>query len=258
MTLSPPFEAELLDNEDPPIGQELIRVRYDDGHTEDLRLHDYGRVYEIPGLYERIVQDRLGCRSPQRLARTLADAVDALGWDRKQVRVLDLAAGNGVSGEALRSQGLTPVLGTDLAPAARTAALRDRPDVYGLYLTLDLLHLTAAEQDTIRALRANAISCVAPVGTASQQQQLPPEALVAAARLLSDDALVVYMHDPRFGDDDEVTAQLWRSELGSQTSADLLSRSRYLHRYTVTGRPYEMDEVVWRLTRETEPAAKTQ
>lgn len=148
----PAYRAELVDRKDPEIGQELIRVTYEDGRAEELRLHDYERVYEIPGLYEQIVQDRLACRSPRRLARTLANAADALGYDRKHLRVLDLAAGNGVSGEALRNEGLTPVLGTDLVPEARAAALRDRPDVYERYLTLDLLSLTPADQETIRGL----------------------------------------------------------------------------------------------------------
>lgn len=248
----PGYTAELVDVSDPKVGQELIRVAYEDGRTEELRLHEYARVYAIPGLYEWIVQDRLGCRSPQELAAMLAGAVDALGWVRGQVRVLDLAAGNGVSGEALRDHGLTPVLGTDIVPEARQAALRDRPGVYDTYLTLDLLALSPARREQIAALHANALACVAPVGTASQQ--LPPPALAAVAELLADDALVVYMHDPLFGDEDEVTERLW----GPDTRAELLARRRYLHRQTVTGRPYEMDGVVWRLRRSAQAPAQAQ
>ena len=44
----------------------------------------------------------------------LARAADSLGWERDAVRVLDIAAGNGVSGEALAAAGLRPVLGTDI------------------------------------------------------------------------------------------------------------------------------------------------
>ena len=57
----------------------------------------------------------------------LADAVDRLGWDRETVRVIDLAAGNGISGQALAAHGLHPVLGTDIVPEARAAALRTVP-----------------------------------------------------------------------------------------------------------------------------------
>jgi hypothetical protein len=241
------YTAELVEQADPEIGQELIRVRHDDGRVEELRLHDYERLYALPGAYEQIVQDRLGCRSPATLAGMLADAADELGWARADVRVLDIAAGNGVSGEALAAEGLRPVLGTDIVPAAREAALRDRPGVYGGYLTLDLLKLTADDRAALAALAANALSCVAPVG--EHRSELPPAALIAGAGLLAPEALVVYMHDPHRGVPDAVTAELWREGLGSGTRADLLARRRYVHRRTVNGAPFEMDGVVWRLRR---------
>ncbi len=76
------FTAELAEQADPEIGHEVIRVRHDDGRTEELRLHDYERLYALPGVYEQIVQERLGCRSPVELAGMLAHAAGALGWDR--------------------------------------------------------------------------------------------------------------------------------------------------------------------------------
>jgi hypothetical protein len=237
------FSAELAVQADPDIGQEVIRVRHDDGRVEELRLHDYDRLYALPGVYEQIVHDRLGCRSPAELAAMLAHAADAVGWDRADVRVLDIAAGNGVSGEALAAAGLHPVLGTDIVPSARTAALRDRPCLYDDYLTLDLLNLTEAERASLTALGANALSCVAPVGM--HGSELPPEALVTAAGLLASDALVVYMHDPHRGVPDAITAEVW----AAGTDAQELDRRRYLHRYTVNGAPFEMVGVAWRLRR---------
>jgi hypothetical protein len=212
--------------------------------VEELRLHNYDRLYALPGVYEQIVHGRLGCRSPAELARMLAQAVDSLGWQRAQVRVLDIAAGNGVSGEALAEAGLHPVLGTDIVPSAREAALRDRPALYDEYLTLDLLRLSEAERTGVTGLQANALSCVAPVG--EHGSELPPPALVAAAGLLVPDALVVYMHDPHRGVSDAVTPELWRA---SGIEAHELLRRRYVHRYTVNGVPFEMDGVVWRLRR---------
>jgi hypothetical protein len=244
---SPGFTAELPAQDEPEIGQELIVVRLDDGTVEELRLHDYQRLYSFPGLYEQIVHGRLGCRSPQEIAAMLALAIDELGWDPNLVRVLDLAAGNGVSGEALAAQGLRPVLGLDIVPAAREAALRDRPHLYEKYMTVDLLALSPAERDTIRALGANAVSCVAPVG--EHPQQLPPPALAAAVGLMAPDVLVAFMHDPSFGTPDRVTPELWVEELGPGTRAELVGRRRYVHRYTVGGEPIEMDGVVWRVQR---------
>jgi hypothetical protein len=247
MSPAPAFTAELPDQEDPEIGHELIRVRFSDGRVRELRLHDYEAVYSLPGLYETIVHDRLRCRSPAQIASMLAAAVDRAGWDRGHVRVLDVAAGNGVSGEALDAEGLAPVLGTDIVPAARAAALRDRPGLYDDYLTLDLLALTAGEERDVRRWACNALSCVAPVGEHSQQ--LPPEALAAAVELLETDALVAYMHDPSFGTRDAVTVTFWGRRLGSGVRAELLERRRYVHRYTVNGLPFPMDGVVWRIVR---------
>ena len=82
-------------------------MRHDDGRVEELRLHDYERLYSLPGVYEQIVQERLGCRSPQEIAvdagarRSIGSAGIA-----PRSRVIDLAAGNGVSGEALAAEGL--------------------------------------------------------------------------------------------------------------------------------------------------------
>jgi hypothetical protein len=174
----------------------------------------------------------------------LAAAVDALGWERAAVRVLDVAAGNGVSGEALAAEGLVPVLGTDIVPAARTAALRDRPGLYGEYLTLDLLDLDDGRREAVRGLRASALCCVAPVG--NHPSQLAPRALVAAAELLEPDALVAYMHDHGVDPVDALSVELW----GGAVRAHELERRRYLHRRTVTGEPYEMTGVVWRLRRD--------
>ncbi len=241
------FSAELADQADPEIGQEVIRVRHDDGRVEELRLHDYERLYALPGVYEQIVHDRLGCRSPAELAALLARAADDVGWPRAQVRVLDIAAGNGVSGEALAAAGLRPVVGTDIVSAAREAALRDRPGLYDSYLILDLLRLTDAERTSVSAHRANALSCVAPVG--DQASELPGAALVAAAGLLAPDALVVYLHDPHRSSPDVVTPDLWAAGLGERIDARELTRRRYVHRYTVNGAPVEMDGVVWRIRR---------
>ena len=241
------FIAELAEQADPEVGHEVIHVRHPDGRVEEVRLHDYERLYALPGVYEQIVQGRLGCRSPAELAGMLGHAVDALGWARADMRVLDIAAGNGVSGEALAAAGLHPVLGTDIVPAARAAALRDRPGLYDQYLTLDLLALSDARRVAVTALHANALSCVAPVG--EHGSELPPTALVAAAGLLAPDALVVYMHDPGRGVPDAVTAEVWTAGLGAGTDAQELERRRYVHRHTVNGAPFEMDGVVWRLRR---------
>jgi predicted TPR repeat methyltransferase len=104
------------------------------GTRRTLRIHDYDDVYAVAGLYEHVVQDRLGCTSPATLAGSLAARVTTAGQRLPGVRCLDVGAGNGVSGAALRDAGLTPVVGLDLSPVARQATERDRPGLYAEYV----------------------------------------------------------------------------------------------------------------------------
>ena len=197
-------------------------MRHADGRTERLRLHDYARIYAVPGLYEAIVQDRLGCRTPDRMARMLAAAAPEAGLAPGDVRVLDAGAGTGVSGAALAAHGLRPVAGLDLLPAARDAALRDRPGLYGVYLAADLTALTPDEAAAVRAARPNALACVGSVGG----DHLPAAAVAAGLALLEPPRLLAYAFDVALGED----------PLGPLLAgARELRRERALHRRTVTG-----------------------
>lgn len=55
---------------------------------------------------------------------------------------LDVGAGNGIVGQELRIQlkgRIRYLVGTDIIPEARKAAVRDRPEVYDQYIVADLL-----------------------------------------------------------------------------------------------------------------------
>ena len=132
------------------------------------------------------------------------------------------APGNGVSGDALAAAGLDPVVGLDLEPAARDAALRDRPGRYGAYLVADLAALAPAEEAAIRAAAPQALACVGSVGGG----HLPPAAVVAGLELLEPPALLAYAFDVGRGPDP------LRELLAAVPE---LARERYVHRRTVTG-----------------------
>ena len=216
---------------------EWIEVAFPDGRTQALRLHDYEDVYAVPGLYEEVVQHRLGCRTPAWMAGMLSSAAAGLGWAPADVRVLDAGAGNGLSGEALAAAGLRPVLGLDILPAARAAALRDRPDVYGDYLVADLCALSPEQERTIRAAAPNALACVGSVGG----DHLAPGAVRAALELLTPHALVAYGYDvERFEDPLAALLAPHGRELG---------RERRLHRRTVTGGERHWEAAVFELDR---------
>jgi hypothetical protein len=124
---------------------ERLTVSFDDGRREQMRLHEYDRVYAVPGLYEEVVQRQLECASPTVLASSLVEQVKAHGGDPADLRVLDIGAGNGVVGEELRRHGVTgTIVGMDAAAGARPAAERDRPGLYSEFLVGDLSELPLA------------------------------------------------------------------------------------------------------------------
>jgi hypothetical protein len=131
------YEVELETDRGRDQTQESLVVRYADGSTERLRLHDYERVYAIAGLYEEVVQRRLQCASPRTLADLLLRSAADAGVEAHELGCFDLGAGNGVVAEELRARGVGAIVGSDNIASARDAALRDRPGLYADYLVGD-------------------------------------------------------------------------------------------------------------------------
>src|SRR3954453_515179 len=103
------------------------------GKTRRLRFHDYSDIYSIPGLYERLIYERLGCQSPRVIAGLLRAELDSRGQDPSGLRVFDLGAGNGIVAEELADVGVEHFVGVDIIPEAAEAAERDRPGLYQEY-----------------------------------------------------------------------------------------------------------------------------
>jgi len=130
--------------------QEEFVLHHADGTDERIVLHDYARVYSVPGLYEEVVQHRLECASPATVAAALVEAAEGEGRSADGLRAFDLGAGNGVVGEELRRRGVTVVAGADGVAEAREAAHRDRPGLYDHYLVgerLDVDEVTRLVRD---------------------------------------------------------------------------------------------------------------
>lgn len=136
--------------------EEALVLKFEDGREEHMRLHEYSRVYDIPGLYEEVVQKRLECASPKTLADALVQETTKAGVPPSDLRVLDLGAGNGVVGDELRGHGVEVLIGQDNIEEARTAAFRDRPGLYGEYLVGDLQTLPAID-DLTESMQLNCL-----------------------------------------------------------------------------------------------------
>ncbi len=155
--------------------REWVSVQNGEG-WKTLRLHDYERIYRTPGLYEALVYDVLRCRSPRRLVRLFTQVLDNWPDEPRDLRVLDLGAGNGIVGERLRQAGVDRVVGLDILPEAAAAAERDRPEVYADYVVADLTEPDGATMERIRRHEPNALVTVAALGFGD----IPPAAFRTA------------------------------------------------------------------------------
>ena len=155
------YEIELQPGRDQT--EESLVLRHADGTTDRFRLHEYDRVYAVPGLYEEVVQRRLESASATVLADRLVACASDAGVRPAALAVYDLGAGNGVSGDALRARGVGTLVASDGIEEARAAALRDRPGLYAEYLVGDTDDLPQVAE-LIGAHGLNALVCAGALG----------------------------------------------------------------------------------------------
>jgi predicted TPR repeat methyltransferase len=206
----------------------------EDGSWERLRFHDYDQIFRRPGLYEQLFYELLRCKSPKRVVSLLADVRADLELIPDRLSALDLGAGNGIVGEELRRVGATSVVGIDILPEAKTAALRDRPTVYDDYVVADLCRLDDATRARLLERRPNCLVSVAALGFGD----IPPLAWYNAVELLSDGSLLAFNIKEEFLDSRHQFgfAELIR-RARSAGHIRVEAKRRYRHRRSVAGAP---------------------
>lgn len=204
-----------------------------DGIRRRVRFHDYASIYEIPGLYERLFYDELECCSPYRVARLLSEVVRERGGRTEDLCVLDLGAGNGMVGDELRTLGVESLVGVDIIPEARAAAMRDRQGLYQDYVVTDMTDLSTDTAQRLTQAAPNCLTTVATLGFAD----IPPKAFSTALSLISTPGWVAFnikedfLHDR----DDSGFARMIR-ELTRVGALRIEAYRRYRHRLAVDGR----------------------
>ena len=195
--------------------------------------HDYAALYGEPGLYERVFYDGLGMRSAEEVVGLYAGAIARDGGVAADERVLDLGAGNGIGGELLRAAGVGSVVGLDLEPVAREAALRDRPGVYDDYLVADL----GADPDALAGRQFTAVVAVSAIGAGHIPMAVLADTITGQLgrgglfAFAVNDELLPDFHDAFF----------------ARVDAERLGSSEYIHRRGADGRDRPATAVVARL-----------
>jgi predicted TPR repeat methyltransferase len=206
----------------------------EEGDRIRLRFHDYARIYERPGLYEQLFYDRLKCTSPTKVADILRMTVEANGQDATALRVLDLGAGNGMMGEALKRHGVSRLVGVDIIPEAREACLRDRPGMYDEYYVADFTDIDAELREDICEWQVDCLTSVAALGFGD----IPQRAFVQALQFVLPGGWAAFNIKHTFLDPSETTgfSTLVRELLLSE-SIEVHHIERYWHRLSMEGSP---------------------
>ncbi|MCC6303198.1 MAG: class I SAM-dependent methyltransferase [Gammaproteobacteria bacterium] len=204
------------------------------GERARLRFHDYGKIYQIPGLYEQVFYDRLNCNSPAKVTGILKSAIDQTLENFTELRVLDLGAGNGLMGEALKKYGVSRLIGVDIIPEARVAVERDRPHLYDAYYVVDCARLSGPDREEFGSWSLNCLTTVAALGFGD----IPPLAFMEAFNLIRPEGWVAFnIRDTFLNQSDESGFSRMIRDLIFSKYLEIYHLERYRHRLSVDGEP---------------------
>jgi predicted TPR repeat methyltransferase len=222
--------------------KEFFTLKTENGEQR-LRIHDYDKVYKVPGLYEEVVYDRLKCDSPDMVCSLLAGEIDEAGGPQSDVRVLDFGAGNGIVGECLTEKfDCDAIVGLDIIPEAKDAAHRDRPHVYDDYFVMDLSDPSNDDLQTLDKWNFNVLLTVAALGYGD----IPTQGFINAFNLVEKDGWIAFNIKDRFMSDEDDTGYHDTISAMMGDSLEALKVEQYCHRMSMAGDPLHYYAVVGR------------
>lgn len=230
--------------------EEYFTLVTDDGR-ERLRIHDYDRVYQVPGLYEAVVYDHLKCDSPRMICTLLENEINTAGGPDGELRALDFGAGNGIAGECLADKfDCKALVGLDIIPEARDAAYRDRPEIYDEYYALDLSEPSIKDLQALDRWNFNVLLTVAALGYGD----IPTQGFINAFNLVQKDGWIAFNIKDRFLSDTDDTGYHDTLNAMMGDSFEVSKIRHYCHRRSMSGDPLHYYAVVGRKKSDVAPA----
>jgi len=204
------------------------------GEEKRLRFHDYDEIYSIPGLYEQLFYDRLKCQSPTKVTEILHTAMSQTQDPFSALRVLDLGAGNGMMGEAMRKIGVSRVVGVDIVPEAKISCTRDRAGVYDDYYIQDFTDIDQKTHNQLASWQFDCLTTVASLGFGD----IPTKAFLTAFNLIAEQGWVAFNIKETFlGKGDTSGFSTMIRQLIFSEYLDIYCIERYRHRLSIDGEP---------------------
>jgi hypothetical protein len=232
-----PDKACVLDQD-----EEWFHLITEDGQ-ERIRIHEYDRVYDVPGLYEEVVYNKLQCDSPQVISNLLKETMQKHNGSDDPLRVLDFGAGNGIVGECLQDAVDTEtIVGIDIIDEAKNAVMRDRPEIYDDYYVMDLSQADEKNERTLNRWNFNALVTVAALGFGD----IPTQAFVNAFNLVENNSWVVFNIKDRFLSDSDSTGYSSTLQEMIGRSLKVYQKHHYCHRLSMAGEPLYYYAIVGR------------
>jgi len=236
------FEVQLPENErNLPIYEEYFWLSQN-GTKRKLKLHDYVEVYQIPYLYEQIME-KLHCQSFSILPSLLVEQVTQAGGKVEDLVVLDVGAGTGMVGQNLARLGIKSITGIDILPEAAEAAKREYPGIYEEYYVEDLTNLSEAACQTLNSRRFNCLVCC----SALSSTHVPANALSAALNVVIPNGWIAFNIAKDTWEDQGMGGFVQQNPWVTKTDMfELVATHSYQHRIHIDGRSLEYVAIIGR------------
>ncbi|MFA5971896.1 MAG: class I SAM-dependent methyltransferase [Lentimicrobiaceae bacterium] len=176
-------------------GMEEFWITPKNGNKFRLGIWDYDTMYKNPFLYDIIYNDIVKLDAPKGLTGYFLELMHQHD-PKTKLRILDLAAGSGLSAIQLKNSGkIELIIGVDILESAREAAFRDHPGVYDDYYVLNFETLSIKQINNFKEYKFNCFFVTSGTGGGdddSDYNDVMLKAYIQAIELMEPNSYIVF------------------------------------------------------------------